>query len=87
VNGAARGVYQIYIVHYRGAFPTTATVSVTLNSGSSNATTKLFTRQTPINDSTRGWNVALVDPRSGIISEAFGTRSQLAEDLREVKPQ
>jgi hypothetical protein len=82
VLGAARGVYQIFIVHYAGAFPTTATVAVTLNAGSANATTQLFTRQTPAPDSTRGYNVALVDVRSGVIGETFGTRSVPAPDVR-----
>jgi len=76
-NGAARGVYQVYIVHYRGAFPTTSTISVSLNVGSSNVQTALFTRQSEAGDASRGYNVALVDPRSGIIGEVFGTRSAL----------
>lgn len=88
VLGAARGIYQIFVVHYRGAFPTTATISVTLNVNSANATTYLFTRNTPpVPDTTRGWNVALVDVVSGVVGEAFGTRSVVPMDLREVKPQ
>lgn len=87
VLGAAPGVYQVFIVHYRGAFPTTATISITLNSGSANAQTMIFTRQSFANDSTRGINVALVDVKSGIIGETFGTRSLPAEDTRAVKPQ
>jgi hypothetical protein len=86
VLGAARGVYQIFVVHYRGPIPTTATVSVTLNSGSPNAQTMVFTRQSLTNDSTRGYNVALVDVTSGIIGEALGTRSILPQDSRGVKP-
>jgi hypothetical protein len=87
VLGAAPGVYQIFVVHYRGAFPTTATVSITLNSGSANAQTMIFTRQSNANDSTRGLNVALVDVKSGVIGETFGTRSLPASDARAVKPQ
>ena len=88
VLGAARGVYQVFIVHYRGAFPTTSTVSITLNVGSANARTELFTRNTNGPDSSRGYNVALVDPRSGIIGETFGTRSVTPMDARgSVKPQ
>jgi hypothetical protein len=86
VLGAARGVYQIFVVHYRGAFPTTATVSVTLNSGSANATTQLFTRNSPAPDTTRGYNVALVDVVSGIVGETFGTRSVIPLDSRGIKP-
>jgi hypothetical protein len=85
VLGAARGVYQIFVVHYRGAFPTTATVSVTLNSGSANAQTYLFTRTSPVPDTSRGYNVALVDVKSGIVGEAFGTRSVIPLDLRGIK--
>jgi hypothetical protein len=87
VLGAAPGVYQVFIVHYRGAFPTTATVSITLNVGSANAQTMIFTRQSNANDSTRGLNVALVDVKSGVIGETFGTRSLPAQDPRVVKPQ
>jgi hypothetical protein len=88
VLGAARGVYHIFIVHYRGAFPTTATVSVTLNVNSATPTTYLFTRNTPpVPDTTRGWNVALVDLVSGVVGEAFGTRSVVPQDVRQVKPQ
>jgi hypothetical protein len=88
VLGAARGIYHIFIVHYRGAFPTTATVSVTLNVNSANPTTYLFTRNTPpVPDTTRGWNVALVDLVSGVVGEAFGTRSVVPEDVRVVKPE
>jgi hypothetical protein len=87
ILGAARGVYQIFVVHYRGAFPTTATVSVTLNSGSANARTQLFTRTSPAPDTTRGYNVALVDVVSGVVGETFGTRSVIPLDMRGVKPE
>jgi hypothetical protein len=82
VLGAARGVYQIFVVHYRGAFPTTSTIAVTLNVGSANATTQLFTRTSNGPDSTRGYNVALVDVKSGVIGETFGTRSVVPQDIR-----
>lgn len=87
VLGAARGVYQIFVVHYRGAFPTTATIAVTLNVGSANVQTQLFTRTSPVPDSTRGYNVALVDVKSGVIGETFGTRSVIPLDMRGVKPE
>lgn len=87
VLGAARGVYQVFVVHYRGDFPTTSTVAVTLNVGSANARTELYTRQSLKSDSTRGYNVALVDIKSGVIGETFGTRSVAPQDVRSVKPQ
>jgi hypothetical protein len=85
-NGSIRGVYYIYIVHYRREFPTTSTISVSLNVGTSNVRTEIFTRQTEEPDTGVGYNVALVDPRSGMIGEIFGTRA-VAELNGSVKPE
>lgn len=85
-GGAALGVYQVYLVHYRNNFPTVSTIAITLNVGQPNARTEIFTRQTAQASSTTGINVALVDVRGGLISETFGTRSAL-EIQPAVKPQ
>ena len=85
-NGALRGVYHIYIVHYRREFPTTSTISISLNVGSPSVRTVLYTRQTEEPDPGVAYNVALVDPRSGMIGEIFGTRAVLGATTTE-KPE
>jgi hypothetical protein len=85
-GGAPLGVYLVYIVQYRHEIPTVSTVSITLNVGSPNARTEIFTRQTLEADPSSGYNVALVDVRSGLISQTSGTRSLLGI-APNVKPQ
>ena len=80
VGGSAPGIYQVFIVHYRRDAPTTSTVSITLGVGTANPFTRVFTRHTEEGEPTVGINVALVDPRSGIISEQGGTRPTAASD-------
>jgi Uncharacterized protein conserved in bacteria len=75
----APGVYQVFIVHYRGDIPTTATVAITLNVGTPNARTAVFTRQSTGPDFEDGINVALVDIASGVIGENFGKRTVPAD--------
>ena len=87
INGAALGVYQIFIVHYRGVYPTTATIAVTLGVGTPNVRTEIFTRQTSTPSATAGYNVALVDVRGGVIGEVFGTREALSVGAERVKPE
>jgi hypothetical protein len=82
INGGAPGVYQIFLVHYRGAAPTTATVAVSLGVGTPNVKTAVFTRQTTTPSATVGYNVALVDVKSGVIGEEFGTRETAPADAR-----
>jgi uncharacterized protein YfaP (DUF2135 family) len=76
---AIPGIYQVFIVHYRGDAPTTSTVAVTLNVGTPAARTAIFTRQTDAPDFQEGVNVALVDVASGVIGENFGRRSVPAD--------
>ena len=84
LSGAgAAGVYQVFIVHYRGQPPTTSTIAVSLGVGTNNVQTKVFTRQTAAPSATTGINVALVDIKSGSIGEATGTRAVEAGDPRE----
>jgi uncharacterized protein YfaP (DUF2135 family) len=80
VGTSLRGVYQVYIVHYRGSIPTTATIAISLNVGTANVQTALFTRQTTSGNVAVGYNVALVDVKSGVIGEVFGTREVADED-------
>ncbi|HYU80037.1 MAG TPA: hypothetical protein VEK56_13690, partial [Vicinamibacterales bacterium] len=83
IAGAAAGVYQVFIVHYRGAIPTTSTIAITLGVGTPNAKTTIFTRQSSTPDATKGINVAFVDPRSGMVGEVTGNRPTAASDERE----
>jgi hypothetical protein len=82
IGGADPGIYQIFIVHYRNSAPTTSTIAVTLGVGTANPVTKVFTRTTTDGLATLGYNVALVDVRSGVIGEQFGTRSVAPADQR-----
>jgi hypothetical protein len=86
VGGAAPGVYQVSIVHYQHDLPTISTVSITLNVGSPNARTEIYRRQTLVADHESAVNVALVDIKSGLISEVFGTRPVL-RSLDALKPE
>jgi hypothetical protein len=73
-GAAALGIYQVFIVHYRGDIPTTSTVAITLGVGTASPRTAVFTRHTTGPDFEDGVNVALVDVRSGVIGENFGRR-------------
>jgi hypothetical protein len=72
---AVPGIYQVYIVHYTGNTPTTATVAITLNAGTPNAQTALFTRVTSLGAPSVGFNVANVDIGARQIVETSGTRA------------
>jgi hypothetical protein len=74
-GGAAAGTYQIYIVHYGGAAPTTSTISVTLRAGTPSAQSFLFTRVTGPANTGLGYNVANVNVQTGQITETTGTRA------------
>ena len=76
---AAPGIYQVFLVHYRGDIPTTSTVAITLNVGTPAARTAVFTRHTTGPDFEDGVNVALVDVVSGVIGENFGRRTVPAD--------
>jgi hypothetical protein len=78
-NRAASGIYQVFIVHYRGDIPTTSTVAITVNVGTPAARTAVFTRHTTGPDFEDGVNVALVDVLSGVIGENFGKRTVPAD--------
>ena len=80
IGGAAPGIYQIFIVHYRGAAPTVSNVAITIGVGTSNPITRVITRTTEGSNATTGINAALVDVRSGVISEFTGTRQTSASD-------
>jgi hypothetical protein len=72
---AAAGTYQIYIVYFSGAPPTTSTIAVNLRPGTANAQTLLFTRTTNSSSTGVGYNVANVNIQTGQITETFGTRA------------
>ena len=83
IGGAAAGIYQVFIVHYRGDAPTVSNVAVTIGVGTANPITKVITRTTEGSEATLGINAALVDVRSGVISEFTGTRPTSASDAGE----
>jgi hypothetical protein len=74
-SGAAAGTYQIFIVHFAGASPTTSTISVTLRAGTPSAQSFLFTRVTGPANVGLGYNVANVNVLTGQITETTGTRA------------
>ena len=73
-NAAATGIYEVLIGHYRGSAPSNASIAITLNVGLPNTKTEVFTRQTTEPDAAALFSVALVDIKSGVISETFGIR-------------
>ena len=73
-NAAATGVYEVLIGHYRGLAPSNASIAITLNVGTPNAKTEVFTRKTSEPDASALFGVALVDIKSGVISETFSIR-------------
>jgi hypothetical protein len=74
-TNAAAGTYQIYVVHYSGAIPTTSTIAVNLRPGTPQAQTLLFSRSTSTGNPGVGFNVATVNILTGEIVETFGTRA------------
>lgn len=74
IGGAAAGIYQVFIVHYRGDAPTVSNVAITIGVGTANPITKVITRTTEGSNATTGLNAALIDVKSGVISEFSGTR-------------
>jgi hypothetical protein len=72
-NGAASGTYQVYLVHFFGPAPTTATIRITLGTGP-NAIVRTFTRTTTAASSTTGINVANVNVLTQTITDVTGTR-------------
>jgi hypothetical protein len=72
----------VFIVHYRREAPTTSTIALTLGVDSPNPVTKVFAGLTTDPDATFGCNVALVDVKSRMIGEHFGTRTTEAADQR-----
>lgn len=83
-SGAQAGTYQIYLVHFSGAVPTTSTIAVNLRPGTPTAQTLLFSRATTSGNPSLGFNVANVNVLTGQIVETFGTR---AADERPVPAQ
>jgi hypothetical protein len=82
------GIYQIFIVHYRNAALTSSNITITLGVGSANPVTEVFSRITDEAAATVGYNVALVDVRTGVIAEQFGSRSVApADEWFVTKPQ
>ena len=87
---AVAGIYEVFIVQYKGDAPTTSTIAITLNVGTPGAKTALLTRQSVGGDPLVRYNVALVDVKSGTVAETGGTLISNSElDVREarVKPQ
>jgi hypothetical protein len=81
---AVAGIYEVFVVQYKGDAPTTSTVAITLNVGSAGTQTALFTRQSVGGSTTTRYNVALVDVKSGTVAETGGTRiSDAALDASE----
>jgi hypothetical protein len=83
IGGGRAGIYQVYIVHYRGTAPTTETITLTLGVGTANPVTKIITRQTAGPAATTGVNVAVVDIINGLIGDVGGTRTVPQADGRE----
>jgi hypothetical protein len=73
-GAAAPGVYQVFVVHYRGEAPTTSTIAITLDVGTPNAQTEVFTRTTEEADPETAVNVALVDLRNRLIGGVSAIR-------------
>ena len=71
---AANGIYQVYVVYYRGSIPTTATIKITTNANSPQQVVKTFTRNLPSANRGLGYNVANIRFPSGSITETYGTR-------------
>jgi hypothetical protein len=67
-------IYQIFFVHYSGDVSTVANLTVTIGVGTPNPITRVITRTSEEGSPTTGINAALVDVRSGVISEHSGTR-------------
>ncbi|MCX6551112.1 MAG: S8 family serine peptidase [Acidobacteria bacterium] len=83
---AANGVYDIYVHSYSGStWPTTATITVRTNVGTSNERFQTFTRV--YNSSGVYQNVATVTFPGGIITERTGTRSVPTTDVPAAKKQ
>ena len=70
VNSAAAVTYQVYIVHYGGAAPTTSTIALTLG-----GQTTTLSRTTTAASSAVGINVASVNVLTGQVTPTTGTRA------------
>lgn len=79
---ALAGIYQVFIIHYSGGLPTTSTIAIVVNPGTSSERVALFTRSTPSGNTGLGYNVANVDVRNGTILETTGTRDERPSDQR-----
>jgi hypothetical protein len=80
-GNAAAGIYQVYIVYYRGTRVTESTISIIINPGTAAQRVALFTRATNSGNPAVGYNVASVDVRNGTITEVTGNRITAAEDV------
>jgi hypothetical protein len=77
------GNYRIYIVHFGRSVPTTARIQVTVNAGTPNERTSVFSRFSATADSSRSIEVAVADPTAGTIQ----VRNSLGEAMLEGEPQ
>ena len=73
-GAAVSGIYEVLIGHYRGSAPSNASIAITLYVGTPNARTEVFTRSTTKPDAATLFSVALVDIKSGVISETLSVR-------------
>jgi hypothetical protein len=76
---ASVGEYRIYIVHFGRSVPTTSTIQVTINAGTPNERTQVFTRTTSTANSGQSIEVAVADPVAGTIQP----RTLLADAFEE----
>jgi hypothetical protein len=61
------GNYRIYIVHFGRSVPTTARIQVTVNAGTPNQRTSVFSRFSATANSSQSIEVAVADPVAGTI--------------------
>jgi len=74
-GAAAAGTYQVYIVQFSSATPTSSTIQIRVNAGTANELYQVFTRNTPGGNSGVGYNVANVNVGARTITETTGTRT------------
>lgn len=73
-GNAAAGTYQVFIVYWLGAVPTTATIRIRVFVGTGSEHEQTFTRYLETPGYYVGYNVADVTYPAGTITETFGTR-------------
>jgi hypothetical protein len=74
-NASAVGNYEVFVVPYGGSsYPTTATITVRTRAGTSSERYQVMTRVLPVANRSLGYRVAILNGRTGTITELTGTR-------------